>query len=137
MLQPGRRKYRKEFRGSMGGVATRTHELSYGDFGIKALECGWLSANEIESARRTITHHTKRVGQFFLRDLPHKPIGHKAAGARMGSGKSDVSGYVAVVKPGQILMELSGVSREIAAEAIRLAGHKLSVKTKLIEKENA
>lgn len=137
MLQPGRRKYRKEFRGSMGGVATRTHELSFGDFGIKALECGWMSANEIESARRTITHHTKRVGKFFLRVFPHKPIGHKTPGARMGSGKSDVSGYVAVVKPGQILMELSGVSREIAAEAIRLAGHKLSVKTKLIEKENA
>ena len=136
MLQPARRKYRKEFRGSMGGVATRTNELSYGDYGIKTEERGWLSANEIESARRTITHHTKRVGKFFLRVFPHKPIGHKTPGARMGSGKSDVSGYVAVVKPGQILMELSGVTRAVAAEAIRLAGHKLSVKTKLVAKEN-
>lgn len=137
MLQPARRKYRKEFRGNMGGVATRTHELSYGEYGIKTLECGWLSANEIESARRTITHATNRVGKFFLRVFPHKPIGHKTPGARMGSGKSDVGGYVAVVKPGQILMELSGVSRTVAAEAIRLAGHKLSVKTILIEKDNA
>ena len=136
MLQPARRKYRKEFRGAMGGIATRANALSYGDFGIKALECGWLSAAEIESARRTITHHTKRVGKFFLRVFPHKPITNKVAGARMGSGKADISGYVAVVKPGQILMEVSGVSRDTAAEAIRLAGHKLSVKTKLITKGN-
>ena len=104
MLQPARRKYRKEFRGSMGGVATRSNFLAYGDYGIKAETCGWLSAAEIESARRTITHHTKRVGKFFLRVFPHKPI---------------------------------GVSREVAAEAIRLAGHKISVRTKCIEKENA
>ncbi len=120
----------------MSGVATRSNALSYGDFGIKTQECGWLSAAEIESARRTITHHTKRVGKFFLRVFPHKPITNKVAGARMGSGKADISGYVAVVKPGQILMEISGVPREVAAEAIRLAGHKLSVKTKFIEKDN-
>jgi large subunit ribosomal protein L16 len=136
MLQPARRKYRKEFRGTMSGIATRSNTLSYGDFGIKTLACGWLSAAEIESARRTITHHTKRVGKFFLRVFPHKPITNKVAGARMGSGKADISGYVAVVKPGQILMEVSGVSREVAAEAIRLASHKLSVKTKFIEKDN-
>jgi large subunit ribosomal protein L16 len=136
MLQPARRKYRKEFRGTMSGVATRSTVLNYGEFGIKTQECGWLSAAEIESARRTITHHTKRVGKFFLRVFPHKPIGWKTPGARMGSGKSDVSGYVAVVRPGQILMEVSGVSREVAAEAIRLASHKLSVKTKFIEKDN-
>ena len=136
MLQPARRKYRKEFRGTMSGIATRSAILSYGDFGIKAQECGWVSAAEIESARRTITHHTKRMGKFFLRVFPHKPITNKVAGARMGSGKADISGYVAVVKPGQILMEVSGVSRETAAEAIRLAGHKLSVKTKFVEKEN-
>ncbi|KKT39434.1 MAG: 50S ribosomal protein L16 [Candidatus Collierbacteria bacterium GW2011_GWF1_44_12] len=151
MLQPARRKYRKEFRGTMSGIATRSNTLSYGDFGIKTQECGWLSAAEIESARRTITHHTKRVGKsarrtithhtkrvgkFFLRVFPHKPITNKVAGARMGSGKADISGYVAVVKPGQILMEISGVSREIASEAIRLASHKLSVKTKFIEKNN-
>lgn len=137
MLQPARRKYRKEFRGTMSGVATRSNTLDYGEYGIKTQECGWLSAAEIESARRTITHHTKRMGKFFLRVFPHKPIGWKTPGARMGSGKSDVSGYVAVVKPGQILMEISGVSREVAAEAIRLASHKISVKTKFIEKDNA
>ena len=136
MLQPSRRKYRKEFRGSMGGVATRSNFLAYGDYGIKAEGCGWLTAAEIESARRTITHHTKRVGKFFLRVFPHKPITNKVAGARMGSGKADISDYVAVVKPGQILMEISGISREIASEAIRLASHKLSVKTKFIEKNN-
>ena len=136
MLQPARRKYRKEFRGTMSGKSSRCSRLSYGDFGIKALECGWVNAAEIESARRTITHHTKRAGRFFLRVFPHKPITNKVAGARMGSGKADISGYVAVVRPGQILMEVSGVSREVAAEAIRLAGHKLSVKTKLVSKEN-
>ncbi|KKT68147.1 MAG: 50S ribosomal protein L16 [Candidatus Collierbacteria bacterium GW2011_GWB1_44_35] len=99
MLQPARRKYRKEFRGTMSGIATRSNTLSYGDFGIKTQECGWLSAAEIESARRTITHHTKRVGKFFLRVFPHKPITNKVAGAR-------------------------------------LASHKLSVKTKFIEKNN-
>lgn len=136
MLQPARRKYRKEFRGTMSGKATRNNTLSYGEYGIKTLGCGWISAAEIESARRTITHHTKRVGKFFLRVFPHKPITNKVAGARMGSGKADISGYVAVVKPGQIIMEISGVPREVAAEAIRLAGHKLSVKTKFVAKNN-
>lgn len=137
MLQPARRKYRKEFRGTMKGIATKTNEINYGEYGIKAQECGWVSAAQIESARRTVTHHTKRVGRFFLRVFPHKPIGWKTPGARMGSGKSDVSAYVAVIKPGQILMEISGVTRETAMEAFRLAGHKLSVKTKFIEKDNA
>src|SRR3989344_1883306 len=132
MLQPARRKYRKEFRGTMSGKATRNNTLSYGDFGIKTQECGWISAAEIESARRTITHHTKRVGKFFLRVFPHKPITNKVAGARMGSGKADISGYVAVVRPGNVLFELSGVSPEIAKEAMRLASHKLSVLTKFI-----
>lgn len=134
MLQPARRKYRKEFRGTMAGVATRATALNFGDYGLKTMECGWLSAAEIESARRTLTHHTKRLGRFYLRVFPHKPITKKAAGARMGSGKADISGYVAVVRPGQILMEVVGVPRAIAQEAMRLAGHKLSVKTKFIEK---
>ena len=134
MLQPARRKYRKEFRGSMGGVATRTAELSYGEYGIKVEECGWLSANEIESARRTITHATKRVGKFFLRVFPHKPIGHKTPGARMGSGKADIHSYVAVIKPGAMLFEVAGVSEELAKEAFRLASHKLSVATKVVSK---
>lgn len=137
MLQPARRKYRKEFRGSMAGAAGQSNTLNFGDYGLKVLECGWISAAQIESARRTLTHHTKRQGRFYLRIFPHKPITKKAAGARMGSGKADICGYVAVVRPGQILMELTGVSRNIAQEAIRLAGHKISVKTKFVEKTNA
>lgn len=134
MLQPSRRKYRKEFRGSMSGLATRGNELTFGEYGIKATSCGWVSAAEIESARRTITHHTKRVGKLFTRIFPHKPFTKKAAGARMGSGKADIAGYVAVIKPGQILFELTGVKRATAHEAIRLASHKLSVSTKFVEK---
>lgn len=134
MLQPARRKYRKEFRGTMKGMAGRGNHISFGEFGLKALECGWVSAAQLESARRTITHHTKRVGRLYLRVFPHKPITNKAAGARMGSGKADISGYVAVIRPGVILFELSGVSKEVAEEAMRLAAHKLSVMTKFIEK---
>lgn len=134
MLQPARRKYRKEFRGTMTGIALRGHRLAYGEFGIKALSCGWVTAAEIESARRTLTHHTKRIGKVFMRIFPHKPFTLKVAGARMGSGKADIKGYVAVIRPGQILFEMTGVKKNIAQEAIRLAGHKLSVTTKFIEK---
>lgn len=119
----------------MTGVATRGSAISYGQFGLKALECGWVSSAEIESARRTITHHTKRLGRLYLRVFPHKPITKKAAGARMGSGKADIHGYVAVIRPGTILFELSGVTPEMAKEALRLAGHKISVATKFITKE--
>lgn len=133
MLQPARRKYRKEFRGSMGGVATRGATLAFGDFGLKATTCGWVSAAQIESARRTITHHTKRVGRLYLRVFPHKPITKKAAGSRMGSGKADIDTYVAVIRPGVILFELAGVTEVMAKEAMRLAAHKLSVTTKFIK----
>jgi len=134
MLQPSRRKYRKEFRGTMTGTAVRGSTIAFGEYGLKALECGWVSAAQIESARRTITHHTKRIGRVYLRVFPHKPITKKAAGARMGSGKADIAGYVAVIRPGNVLFELSGVSPEIAKEAMRLASHKLSVLTKFIVK---
>lgn len=135
MLQPARRKYRKEFRGSMAGTAMRGTRLAFGEFGIKSLECGWVSAAQLESARRTITHHTKRLGRLYLRVFPHKPITKKAAGARMGSGKADIFGYVAVIKPGVILFELAGVPEDTAKEAMRLASHKLSVLTKFISKD--
>ena len=134
MLQPARRKYRKEFRGTMTGTASRGNTIAFGEYGLKALECGWVSAAQIESARRTITHHTKRIGRVYLRVFPHKPITKKAAGARMGSGKADIHGYVTVIRPGTVLFELSGVSQETAKEAMRLAAHKLSVLTKFIEK---
>lgn len=134
MLQPAKRKYRKEFRGSMKGNAQRGNYLAFGDFGIKALSGGWVSAAQIESARRTITHATKRQGKLYLRIFPHKPYTKKSAGARMGSGKADIHGYVAVVRPGAVLFELSGVDLATAQEAMRLAGHKLSVKTKFIQR---
>lgn len=134
MLQPAKRKYRKEFRGSMKGNAQRGNYLAFGDFGIKALSGGWVTAAQIESARRTITHATKRQGKLYLRIFPHKPYTKKSAGARMGSGKADIHGYVAVVRPGAVLFELSGVELPVAQEAMRLAGHKLSVKTKFIQR---
>ena len=118
----------------MTGTAGRGSTIAFGEYGLKALECGWVSAAQIESARRTITHHTKRIGRVYLRVFPHKPITKKAAGARMGSGKADIHGYVAVIRPGNVLFELSGVSPETAKEAFRLAAHKLSVLTKFIEK---
>ncbi len=134
MLQPSRRKYRKEFRGTMTGTAGRGTTIAFGEFGLKSLERGWVSAAQLESARRTITHHTKRLGRLYLRVFPHKPITKKAAGARMGSGKADIHAYVAVIRPGTVLFELSGVTEEMAKEAMRLAGHKLSVLTKFLIK---
>src|SRR5689334_15813047 len=134
MLQPARRKYRKEFRGTMTGTAGRGNAVAFGEYGLKSLSCGWVSAAQIESARRTITHHTKRLGRLYLRVFPHKPFTKKAAGARMGSGKADIDGYVAVIRPGTILFELSGVPLEMAKEAMRLASHKLSVTTKFVTK---
>ena len=118
----------------MTGTAVRGSTIAFGEYGLKALECGWVSAAQIESARRTITHHTKRIGRVYLRVFPHKPITKKAAGARMGSGKADIHGYVAVIRPGTVLFELSGVSPATAKEAMRLASHKLSVLTKFIVK---
>lgn len=134
MLQPARRKYRKEFRGSMKGNAGRGNKLAFGEYGIKAMSGGWMSAAEIESSRRTITHHTKRLGKLYFRIFPHKPYTSKSAGSRMGSGKADIKGYVAVIRPGRILFELSGVPESVAKEAFRLAGHKISLKTKFITK---
>jgi len=134
MLQPAKRKYRKEFRGSMKGNAQRGNYLAFGDFGIKALSGGWVTSAQLESARRTITHATKRQGKLYLRVFPHKPYTKKSAGARMGSGKADIHGYVAIIRPGAVLFELSGVDLATAQEAVRLAGHKLSVKTKFIQR---
>jgi len=134
MLQPKRRKYRKEFRGKMRGMAYRGSKLSFGDYGLKALGCGWLSAVQIEAARKAVTHYTKRTGKLFIRVFPDKPVTQKAAGVRMGSGKGDIDRYVAVVKPGRIIFELTGVESDIAQEALRRASHKLPFKTKFISK---
>ena len=132
MLQPKKSKYRKAFRGRRKGLATRGFEVSFGDFGLKATGNGWLTARQIEAARRTITHHTKRVGKLWLRVFPHKPITKKAAGAKMGSGKGDIDTYVAVIKPGRVLFELAGVSEAVAREAFRKAAHKIPMATKFV-----
>jgi len=136
MLQPKRVKYRRAFRGNMGGVATRGSSLEFGDFALKAQERGWISSRQIEAARRAMTHYTKRGGRIWIRAFPDKPVTKKPPETRMGSGKGAVDHYVAVVKPGLILFEIGGVSREIAAEAMRLAARKLPLEVKFIAKED-
>jgi len=134
MLAPKRAKHRKQFRGKMGGVSIRGSVLSYGQFGLKAQEAGWVTARQIESARRAMTHYTKRGGRIWIRVFPDKPVTKKPAETRMGSGKGDVEEFVAVVRPGLILFEMGAVEPKIAQEAIRLAAHKLPIKTKFIFK---
>lgn len=135
MMQPKKRKYRKEFRGKRAGLATRGNSLDFGEFALKSTTRGWVTSRQIEAARKTISHHTKRLGKLWIRIFPTKPITKKAAGAKMGSGKGDIEEYVAVVKPGAVIFELSGVSELIATEAFRKAGHKLPVQTKFLTKE--
>jgi len=132
MMQPKKSKFRKEFRGKMGGVATRGNTVAFGDFGLKVIESSWISAAELESARRTITHHTKRGGKLWLRVFPHKPLTHKTAGAKMGSGKGDIDKYTAVVKRGTVVFELGSTDEETAREAFRKAASKLPVLTRFV-----
>jgi large subunit ribosomal protein L16 len=136
LLVPKRAKYRKSFRGKRGGVATRGNSLVFGNFGLKAMQAGWISSRQLEAARRAITHFTARGGRLWIRIFPDKPVTKHPAESRMGSGKGNVIGYVAVVKPGSIIFEMGAVSAEIAAEALRLAAHKLPIKAKLITKES-
>ena len=137
LLQPKRTKFRKAFRGKRGGVATRGEALSFGNFGLKARESGWISSRQIESARRAMAHFTQRGGRIWIRIFPDKPITKHPAESRMGSGKGDVEGYVAVVKPGQLIFEMGAVPADIAKEALRLASHKLPLDTKIVSKEIA
>src|SRR3989339_1468808 len=123
MLAPKRAKYRKQFRNRMKGIATRGSTLSFGTYGLKSQETGWLTARQIEAARRAMTHYTKRGGRIWIRIFPDKPVTKKPAETRMGSGKGDVNEYVAVVKPGTILFEMGAVEDKIAREALRLAAH--------------
>ncbi len=122
-------------RGRMKGNATSGNTLAYGEFGLGSEDLAWVSARQIEAARRAITHHTQRGGRLWIRIFPDKPITKKPAEVRMGSGKGDVFEYVAIVKPGRIMFEIGGVTKELAHAALRLAAHKLSVKTKIIEKQ--
>jgi large subunit ribosomal protein L16 len=137
LLAPSRFKYRKQHRGRMRGTATRGNTLSFGEFGLQALEPCWLESRQIESARIALTRFMKRGGKVWIRVFPDKPITAKPAETRMGSGKGAVDHYVAVIKPGRIIFEIGGVSEEIAKEAVRLAGHKLPVKTRFLVRGEA
>lgn len=134
MLQPKKEKYRKQFRGKMRGTAQRGTDVSFGEFGLQATTRGWVSARQIEAARKKITFMTKRDGKYWVRVFPHKPITSKPVGVKMGSGKGAILEHVAVVRPGSVLFELSGVSEETARLAFIKAGHKLSVKTAFVKK---
>lgn len=135
MLEPKKAKYRKQFRRGARTVSCRGTALAFGDSGLKSLTGGWITEKQIEAARRTITHFTQRGGKVWIRIFPDKPITAKPAGSRMGAGKGDVKGYVAVVTPGRIIFEVAGVSRELAQEALRRAAHKLPLKTRLVFKD--
>ena len=132
MLMPKRQKYRKQQRGHMKGIATRGTKLSFGDYGLQSLDMGWITSRQIESARRAISNYTQRGGRTFINIFPDKPISKKPPEVRMGGGKGDIEAYVAPVKPGRIMFEMTGVTAEVAKEALRLAAHKLPVKTRII-----
>ena len=132
MLLPKRVKYRRVHRGRMTGKATRGNKIAYGEFGLQALEPGWITSNQIEAARIAMTRYTKRGGQVWIKIFPDKPVTEKPAETRMGSGKGSPEFWVAVVKPGRILFEIAGVSEDVAREALRLASHKLPIKAKIV-----
>ena len=134
MLMPKRVKYRRVQRGRMKGVATKGNTVSYGEFGLVAQECGWITANQIEAARVAMTRYIKRGGNVYIKIFPHKSVTKKPAEVRMGSGKGAPDHWVAVVKPGRVMFEISGVSEEAAREAMRLASHKLPIKCKFVVK---
>jgi large subunit ribosomal protein L16 len=135
MLMPKRVKYRKVQRGRMKGIAKGGTKLSFGEYGLQALECGWLTSRQVEAARVALTRYIKRGGKVWINVFPHKSVTKKPAETRMGGGKAAPENWVAVVKPGRILFEISGVSMEVAKEAIRLASNKLSIKSKFVYEE--
>lgn len=135
MLMPKRVRYRKAHRGRMKGKASRGNRVSFGEFGLQALEPSWITSRQIEAARRAIVRHVKRGGKLWIRVFPDKPVTKKPAETRMGSGKGSVDHWVAVVKPGRVLFEIAGVREEMAREAFRLASHKLPIKTQFITRE--
>jgi len=134
MLEPKKTKFRKSFRGKMRGYSNRGNTLSFGEFGLKALGRGWLTANQIEAARKAIAHYTKKGGKIWIRVFPDKPISGKSAGVRMGGGKGEIKGFVSVITPGRIIFELTGVSKKDAYYALNLAAAKLPFATKVVEK---
>ena len=134
MLKPKRQKYRKQFRGKMRGVSQRGNSVAFGEFGLKALAAGWVTARQIEAARKAITHMTQRGGKVWIRVFPDKPVTKKALGTRMGSGKGDISEYVTVVTPGRVLFEIAGVDLTVARRAFQLASAKLPIKVTFVTK---
>jgi large subunit ribosomal protein L16 len=136
MLMPKRVKYRKQFRGRMKGKATRGNEVTFGEYGLQALEPSWITARQIEAARTAIVRHVRRRGKHWIRIFPDKPVTAKPAETRMGKGKGEVDHWVAVVRPGRIMFELSGVSEEMAREAFRLASHKLPIDCQFVKRED-
>ena len=135
MLLPKRVKYRRQQRGRLTGKATRGNTVTYGEYGLVALDPAWITSNQIEAARIAMTRYTKRGGQVWIKIFPDKPVTQKPAETRMGSGKGSPEYWVAVVKPGRVMFEIAGVSEDVAREALRLASHKLPIKTKIIKRE--
>ena len=136
MLLPKRVKYRRVHRGRLTGKATRGNKVTYGEFGLVALEPAWITSNQIEAARIAMTRYTKRGGQVWIKIFPDKPVTQKPAETRMGSGKGSPEYWVAVVKPGRVVFEIAGVPEDVAREALRLASHKLPIKTKIVKRED-
>ena len=134
MLMPKRVKYRKQFRGTMRGKAQRGNTISYGEYGLVALEPGWVKSNQIEAARVAMTRYTRRGGKVWIKIFPDKPVTAKPAETRMGSGKGALEYWVSVVKPGRVMFEIAGIPEETAREALRLASHKLPVKCKIVSR---
>ena len=135
MLMPKRVKHRRVHRGRMKGVATKGNTITYGSYGLVADECGWITSNQIEAARIAMTRYTKRGGKVYIKIFPHKSVTKKPAEVRMGSGKGAPEYWVAVVKPGRVMFEIDGVTEEQAREAMRLAGHKLPIKSEFVSKD--
>ncbi|PLX96009.1 MAG: 50S ribosomal protein L16 [Desulfuromonas sp.] len=136
MLMPKKVKHRKQFKGRMKGAASGGTELNFGDFGLQATACGWLTSRQIEAARRAMTRYIKRGGKIWIRAFPDKPLTRKPAETRMGKGKGSPDSWVAVIRPGMVLYEMQGVELETAREAFRLAAHKLPMKTKFVVRED-
>ena len=135
MLMPKKTKFRRQMKGRMRGLARRGSTLNFGDYGLQATECGWVTARQIEAARIAMTRHVKRAGKVWIRVFPDKPITSKPAETRMGKGKGAPEAWVAVVKPGMVLYEMEGVAEDVAKEALRLASHKLAIATRYISRE--
>jgi len=134
MLSPKKVKFRKQQKGKMRGTARRGATLNFGEYGLQAVDCGYISSKQIEAARIAMTRHVKRGGKIWIRIFPDKPVTKKPAEVRMGKGKGAPEGWVAVIRPGRVLYEMSGISREMAQEALRLAAHKLAIKTRFVER---